>query len=373
MNREFSVFVVDDAEANRRMLESALGQHYNVESFESGPACIRRMAEKIPGVFLLDVDMPEMDGYTLCRHIKSEPALRDTPVIFISALGDLESRLTGYDAGGHDFIVKPYKLAELKQKLEVLKRSHSEKSALETRLEDLDTLSSLILSNLDEYAVLVKFLRSLNGCNEFREIASATLDLLSAFHLEGALQLRLPDAELTLNQSGETSPLEASIINHVRSLGSIAEFKSRAIFNYDLVSVLVNNMPLNDPELCGRLRDHLAMAAETVNARVLAMLTRQENSKTKAEISDLLQILNGTIREFGQKYEEARFEGSETTRLMLAELDSAFASLGMQEEHEERIKDIIQSRADELIAIFDFSSDTGKTLQKISEKLTRLY
>ena len=369
MENNYTLFIVDDTEVSRRMIESAFSPTCTVESFSSGAACLERMTVKIPDLFLLDVDMPEMDGYTLCQRIKSQTGSADVPVIFISALDDLESRLSGYDAGGDDYIVKPYKLAELKQKVDVLRRMHEARSALRSKMDESDLLTTLVLSNLDEYAVLVKFLRSLNTCEQHSEVADAILSMLKSYRLNGALQFRLPQLELTLNHAGEFCPLTVSIISHVRSLGCIAEFKNRAVFNFERVSVLINNMPVNDPDLCGRLRDHLAIAVETVEAKLLSLQTRQEHSQTKDEIAVLLQSLGRTIHDFNDRYEKARFQGSQTTRLMLDELGTEFVSLGMREIQEDSIKAIIESRTDQLVNLFDFSSETEKTLNDLSVRL----
>ena len=369
MNKNFTIFIVDDAELDRYILESMFSHIFTVEAFDSGAACLQRLHERLPDLFLLDVDMPEMDGYTLCRKIKGEFACSTVPVIFISGLDDLASQLNGYDAGGNDFIAKPIKFPELKHKVEMLRRMSEEKSTLQNQLADSDLLTNLVMSNLDEYAVLIKLLRSLNTCETYHDVADATLAMLRAYKLDGVVQFRLPEFEITLNHTGSVRPLEASIINQVRSLGTIATFKNRAAFNFERVSVLVNNMPLTDADLCGRLRDHLAIAVETVDAKILAMQIRYENTETKDEISALLQDLGRTVRTFGEKYEVARYRGSDTTRLLQADLDASFVHLGMREEHEQSIKDIVQSRADELINIFDFGAETERALNDLSARL----
>lgn len=370
MSDNYTIFFVDDVEINRRIAESAFGSTYNVEVFASGKACLERVGLKTPDLFLLDVDMPDMDGYALCRHLKSLSIFVDVPVIFISGLDDLESRLMGYDAGGSDFIVKPYKVAEIKQKIEVLRRIAEERSSLRRRLDDSDSLSSLAMSNLDEYAVLMKFLRSLNRCQQASEIADALLAMMKFFSLEGALQIRLPTLSLTVDHLGEVSPLQASIIRHVRSLGAMAEFKSRAIFNFDRVSLLINNMPLNDPDLGGHLRDHLAIAVETADEKLLSLQTRQEYALSKETIDSYLRKLKGTVNNFSKKYDNARFFASETTQLMLKEIDLEFSSLGLPIENEEQIKRVVESRTDQLIDIYDFGAETEKALNDLSDQLT---
>ena len=369
MDSEYTLYIVDDVEAGRRVLESAFGQDYHVESFESGAACLARVEKSPPDLFLLDVDMPEMDGYTLCRHLKNQANTSEVPVIFISGLDDLESRLAGYDVGGDDYIVKPYKLALLKQKVEVLRRVSEGKKALKNRLEESDILTSLVMSNLDEYAVLIKFLRSLNSCEQYSDLTEAILAMISAYQLKGAVQFRLPESDLTINIDGDAAPLEASILRQISTQESIVSFKSRTAFNFGRVTLLVNNMPLADPELCGRLRDHLAIAAETLETKVTAMLTRQENTSTKAEIADLLRSLDGAIRDGNEKYARARIQSADAIQSLMTGLDVEFSRLGMLESQEFKLKEMLENTMDQLIDIYDFSTETAKTLADLSARL----
>ena len=372
MEREYTVFVVDDASVNRRILESALEKTYVVESFGGAAECLERLQKKIPDLFLLDVDMPEIDGFTLCRRIRAEAATRLTPIMFVSALDDLESRLAGYDAGGDDFIAKPFSFPEVKKKIEILRRADEEKSRLRGRLGESEMLASLVMSSLDEYAVLVSFLRSLNSIDDFSSLPAAVLEMLRKYQLKGALQLRLREHEVTLNHLGEVTPLEASIISHVRTLGTIESFRNRASFNFERVTVLINNMPVEDPDRCGRLRDHLAIAIEVVDAKLAALQTRQESDAARREIADALQALSQATRDFGEKYKSAHFHGSETIHLMQNELRAEFVSLGMSEVQEDAIQSIIEARTDQLVSTFDFSHDTEKTLMELSRRLNHV-
>jgi CheY-like chemotaxis protein len=369
MNSEYTLYVVDDVEAGRRVIESAFGQLYKVESFASGAACLERVAVAPPDLLLLDVDMPVMDGYTLCRQLKSLPVSSDIPAIFISGLDDLESRLSGYDAGGDDYIVKPFKIALLKQKIEVLRRIGEGKSALRSRLDESDMLASMVMSNLDEYAVLIKFLRSLNSCEQYSDLAESILAMLRSYHLVGTVQFRLPQSELTINDEGPAKPLEASILRQISTQECIVTFKSRTAFNFGRVSVLINTMPLDDPDLCGRLRDLLAIGAETLETKVKAMLAVQENSATKAEIAELLKSLDAAIREGSEKHAKARLQGADIVRQLMCKLDAEFSRLGMLESQEFAIKETLESKIDQLIEVYDFSSESEETLNSLSARL----
>ncbi|MBL8399419.1 MAG: response regulator [Candidatus Accumulibacter sp.] len=372
MNDEYTIFVVDDVEAGRRMVAAVLAEGNAIETFPSAADCLARLASKVPDLFLLDVDMPEMDGYTLCRQLKADSATSRVPVIFISALADLDSCLAGYDAGGDDFIVKPFKAAQLKQKVAVLRRTAEGKVALEEQLAASDTLANLVLSNLDEYAVLIRFLRTLNGLENYRQVADEMLTMLRAFGLDGAVQFHLPDFELTLSAAGESRPVEVSIFQLLRSMETLVAYKNRLAVNFSRASLLVNNMPLDDAEKCGRLRDHLAIAVETADAKLAAMRNRAENLATKEDIAALLRTVSRTVHQFSEKYETARYASSETVRLLLAELDMLLDSLCLSENLENSIRQVIRTRTDQLIDAFDFSTDTEKTLLNVSQRLAQV-
>lgn len=108
------ILVVDDTPANLKLLSVLLvEQGYRVRPALNGMLALRSVAAKVPDLILLDVRMPDMDGYTLCRQIKADPNLRAIPVIFISALNETANKIEGFAAGGVDYLTKPFEPAEV--------------------------------------------------------------------------------------------------------------------------------------------------------------------------------------------------------------------------------------------------------------------
>jgi two-component system cell cycle response regulator len=102
------VLVVDDLEPNLRLLEAKLkSEYYTVYTATNGFDAIDIAKEKEPDVILLDVMMPEMDGFETCRRIKRDPKLSVIPVVMVTALTDQDDRVEGLEAGADDFITKP--------------------------------------------------------------------------------------------------------------------------------------------------------------------------------------------------------------------------------------------------------------------------
>ncbi|MDA0162455.1 response regulator [Solirubrobacter ginsenosidimutans] len=116
------ILVVDDLQQNVRLLRAVLEPRgYAIAEASSGPAALSRLAEGDIDLVLLDVMMPLMDGYEVCRRIRADPATAFLPVVMITASGEAEKR-RGLDAGADDFVAKPFDQAELLARVRSLLR-----------------------------------------------------------------------------------------------------------------------------------------------------------------------------------------------------------------------------------------------------------
>lgn len=108
------ILVVDDTLANLDVITETLSStHYNVSAVTSGKRALKQLQQETPSLILLDIQMPEMDGFETCRCIKANPNTANIPIIFITALSDTESIVKGFALGAVDYITKPFREAEL--------------------------------------------------------------------------------------------------------------------------------------------------------------------------------------------------------------------------------------------------------------------
>ena len=103
-----SVLIVDDEKSNLMVLSSILSPEYTIYMTKSGSAAIEMAAKYVPDIILLDVLMPEMDGYDALTALKASGATQNIPVIFITGLDSIEDVEKGLDLGAADFIHKPF-------------------------------------------------------------------------------------------------------------------------------------------------------------------------------------------------------------------------------------------------------------------------
>jgi two-component system, sensor histidine kinase and response regulator len=108
------ILIVDDTLDNLHLLSEMLTQQgYDVRIVKSGAMALRGVQAQSPDLILLDIMMPEMDGYEVCQRLKSEPQTQEIPVIFISALNEVFDKVKAFAVGGVDYITKPFQVEEV--------------------------------------------------------------------------------------------------------------------------------------------------------------------------------------------------------------------------------------------------------------------
>lgn len=221
-----SILIVDDEIANLKLLAELLTQQgYQVRPTESPQLAIDSAFSQPPSLILLDVKMPIIDGFEVCRRLKQDARTRDIPVIFISALQSTDDKVRGFEAGGVDFITKPIQEDEVLARV----RTHMELRHMRNNLEQLVLMRSAELGKseakyrgLVDNAVVGVFASTLDGRFTFVNDAMVRLydfDTPEQMIAEGSLSRwkDLSKRELLmadLNTQGVVTNREAETVTH---------------------------------------------------------------------------------------------------------------------------------------------------------------
>ncbi len=146
-----TIMLVDDAPANLKLLEAILSrQGYHVRSFPRGRLALAAAAESPPDLVLLDIGMPEMDGYEVCTRLKDTPALARIPVIFISGLSETFNKVEAFGCGGVDYVTKPFQVEEIIARVATHLNLHRLQQQVEQHRAELDELVRVRTGQLAE-------------------------------------------------------------------------------------------------------------------------------------------------------------------------------------------------------------------------------
>src|SRR5512136_1846340 len=123
-----NILVIEDDEIVARVIERSLrGEEFKVTIANSGVEGLKTARRAVPDLVILDVIMPGMDGYTVCREMRNDPLLADVPVLFLTARIKDEDRIAGFRAGGDDYLCKPFNIEELTLRVRaILRRTQSQ-------------------------------------------------------------------------------------------------------------------------------------------------------------------------------------------------------------------------------------------------------
>lgn len=145
------VLVVDDIPSNRRLMQATLeAKYYTVLLAESGPQALAKTLEDEPDIILLDIMMPGMDGYEVCRRLKSDPRTSHIPIVMLTALQDADDRLKAFKAGADDFLSKPLDDFALMARLDALTRYNAVAAELRQREATVTDSSALTADEVSE-------------------------------------------------------------------------------------------------------------------------------------------------------------------------------------------------------------------------------
>jgi len=146
------ILVVDDTHDNLRLLSKLLIENgYYVRPVSDGKRALSAIQNQLPDLILLDIMMPGMDGYEVCRHLQADERTRNIPIIFISALNEIIDKVKAFSIGGRDYISKPFQeeevLARIKTHLTIRKlqkRLEEQNEKLQKSLDEIKTLQGII-------------------------------------------------------------------------------------------------------------------------------------------------------------------------------------------------------------------------------------
>jgi len=134
------IIMVDDNPANLRICRNVLTEKYTVATAPSAEKLFSLLENNVPSLILLDIEMPEMDGYEAIKILKSKPETRDIPVIFLTARYESDDELAGLSLGAVDFITKPFHPMLLLKRIEVHLLVEEQRKTLEKQAAELECL-----------------------------------------------------------------------------------------------------------------------------------------------------------------------------------------------------------------------------------------
>ncbi len=364
-----TILVIDDDEFTGVFLEELLGGKYAIRYAANGQDGVNLALASPPTLILLDVEMPLMDGYAACRLLKASSQTSDVPVIFLSAHVETADRLAGYEAGGDDYMTKPFDSEELMDKIGVVLRNRDKNQELAKHAHLATRTAMTAMSAVEDMGIVLTFLRQLVGCSDLSQLASTILQVFQDFGLEVAIQLRDSHGALSRNRNGLCSPLEEAVLHNMAAGDRIIDLGSRSAFNYERCSIIVKNMPRDDEDRHANIRNDAAIIAESVDAQ-LRLLDLMLNAVGRGDkLLGVLHQITKALRDFEKHYIEQRQESGTILNQLVEAVENSFLFLGLTDTQETYLQDITRDAVAKAQALYKDAEQADALMSAIGENL----
>tara|TARA_Y100000766_G_scaffold91763_1_gene78096 strand:- start:2611 stop:3753 length:1143 start_codon:yes stop_codon:yes gene_type:complete len=329
------ILAVDDEPFNLEIIEEILEDlDFELQVATSGPECLAMVEGYMPQVILLDVSMPQMNGYEVCKALKANPNTAHIIVMFVSARGTVEERMEGYSVGAEDYIVKPFGHDELKSKLKNLNQVLIEKQSLEKQVEDATSTAFNAMANSSEMGQIVNYIENIGFINNPQDLGKALIDCLQTFDLQSNVEFRHGDTIEHFALSGVCSPIVIELFDMLKNKGRLHEFSHRILVNYEMISLLILNMPDHDPDKHGRIRDHVCFIVSVTEQQLRAIMTKQMLESQQQKLNDVASTVHSKFHGLIGLLNENRESNEKVFKQLQEDLEVRIPTMGLDEDQE---------------------------------------
>ena len=368
MEGKTSVLLVNDDPSQYDWLRAGLSEEFNLSQVLSGVECLDQVRQLKPDVILMEVNLSDLDGYKVCSQLKENNDFKSTPVIFLAHLKTAQERMKGFEAGGYDYISKPFEIDDLCVRIKAAAENKFFTDKLITESHDAMQTAMAAMRSSSELGVVMHFMRKSFQCQSFQELSELGLSVLQQYNLEACVLVRAGTEEYYAHSHNQIKPIEKKLIEALRFSGRIFAFNQRTIFNDENVAILILRNP-EDQEDYGRLKDHAAFLLEGLNAKVKALETEYQALRQHSAIISITQDAKTSLEQIARDQEVYRDELYHLFSRLQNNLEEAFSFMGLTEDQEQSILGMISGVIDKSYHIFEAQRSTDVFLEHVISSL----
>jgi CheY-like chemotaxis protein len=371
MDKKASILCVDDEPVNLVIMEELLHDNYALNTVKSGEGCLEQVGLQKPDLILLDVNMPKMDGLETCERLKADTDTAEIPIIFVSALATHEELMAGYEAGGDDYITKPFSEEILQKKVQIVLASQQRKRELEQISDTAVEALKDSLTNTEMLGMVVQFLHRCQRIDDVDELVNDVFECLREFELESSLLIQAEPENRVWFSDGIDRPMESQILESLRGQDRILSFGTRLAINSDHVTLLVRKLPSGQQEI-ENLRQQLVILIEGLDTRLHAMQAERLFDSRHELLAQVLESTRVKLGEIDEQHKRRTLVASEILAGMGDELETSMQQMDLTEQQQKALLKIIDSSVSKIKSVYDGDCKLDDRFDVIIEEVSSL-
>jgi CheY-like chemotaxis protein len=283
------VLAIDDDKYVHHIIEESLAGFCKIIHARDGDEGLRLTNKYNPDIILLDIEMPGMSGYDVCKAIKHSESTQDIPVMFLSSKIELSDRVKGYSVGASDYITKPFNAEELIARIKVLYEYRQQCAKLKLDIAKANKTAEIAMTESGDMGRIMRYVGQSYHANNFQSLSEHFFAFFAPLNLDVVVVFWYQGTGVFYSQQSGVCPLEQELLEQHRQAQRFVDIGSSTIINYPKVSLLIKNMPVDNDALYGRYKDLFPHILEVTNEKVITMERSESSYEQAAQISTALQ------------------------------------------------------------------------------------
>jgi CheY-like chemotaxis protein len=341
-------------------------EYFNADSIKSVAEAEAKMAAKNYRVLVLDQVQDEfnLDG---CGELLKHPFMENVPLVMISCSCVVQDKIKAFEIGCDDYVDCKTEPDEVCARITKSIFHQIAKMQLSQRLlQATETARSAMIDNSD-LGANIQFLLQVHSCDNLDELGQQFFATIQRYGLSCSVQMRSGDKVKNMEAHGMGKDLESQLLFQLKDSGRYVDFGKRSIINYDRVSLLIKNMPVDNADKYGAIKDNTFCLAQGMNARIIALENRAKLVEEKESLRKLSEDVQSVIATLKTSYQKVMCKIVNDVEKVAEQIHDRLPRLALTEADEEFLADV----TDSLIVSTNVTFNEGLKTNEVFERLDK--
>lgn len=324
-------------------------------------------------IVFVDDSVDGANSLDVVRRLSSSDVTADIPIVVLANKPQcLETRMAFFDAGCDDHIQEEPP-SEIQMRLMRIIFNKVANDQLKQKLVQANEMAFIAMSDTSDLGVNIQFLLDVNSCNNLDEVGMRLFQALKSYNINCSLQIRSRYGIKNMEPNGMAKDLESTLMTECKDKGRYVDFGRRSIMNYGRVSLLVRNMPVDDENKYGAIKDNVFSLLQGLDARLNA-LDNIESLKLESQlVGQLTSRMRGLIEEVDEDYHTTMAKIAGVVEDISDGIEREIQFLGMDETQENAIQKIMEDGILETNRVFNDGLKLDKGLAEFLGEVEQVF
>lgn len=321
-------------------LSDSLGRNYPRHRFTDEEKLISSVGSDCT-LILMDFRATGSERLEVIERLRQQPELEHVPIAVLFGDDMGSSRVKAFELGCDDYIHSSASDNEIALRCEKLIFNRIANEQLQAQVQQANELAFIAMSDTSDLGINIQFLLDVHTCNNMDELGMRLLQAVGSYGLKGSLQLRSELGVKNMDPSGMSKDLEATLLWELRNNGRYVDFGKRSVMNYEQVSLLVKNMPVDDDKKYGAVKDNIFSLLQGADARLKALENISQVNDQQQLMKALSKRMQSMMEDIDEGYQGVMKDIADVVEDMSDRINMVIQNLGLHEDQEKALEEIM--------------------------------